>query len=329
VSATSHTTQPIRTRRPSARLPRGFSLVGTALLALAACDRTTSPIAPSEDLGPEPVSSPVTESGVTGGPFAGKIAFSAFDGAQRDIYVMNADGSALTRLTSFAGNEVTPAWSWDNSKIAFVRDRTDAGPAHRDVFIVDANGANGHWASPTNTVPLAEPAWSPDGSRLVVRTNKFQVMFLDLATGALTPFKNGQEDVFATFPSFDPTGQKLVTGGSSIHVYKADGSTTLLAMATPHNETAEGPTFSPDGTKILLTELVSLDRGRKLYQLTGFTFTLLSSSGVGARASWAPDGKNIAFSSLRGKVYRANADATHRVRLAGTGGFDTDVAYSH
>jgi Tol biopolymer transport system component len=99
-------------------------------------------------------------------------------------------------------------------------------------------------------------------------------------------------------------------------------------MASPHNTTVETPSFSPDGTTILLTEAISPDR-RKLYLFAGTTFTLLSGHGIGIGASWAPDGKQIVIGGSRGRLYRMNADGSRRVELAGTGGRDNQPAYTH
>jgi Tol biopolymer transport system component len=330
VSAIGHSSTSHPHRRPKERLPRGFTLLCAALLALAAaCESASSPLAPEGDTHIEPLTEPAP-SAVPPGPLPGKVAFSASDGTQRDIYVMNPDGSNLTRLTSTPEDESSPAWSWDNTRIAFGRPRTGASAqVHRDIFVVDANGANGHWGSPTpSTLDLNAPAWSPDGSRILVRSSE-GIMSLDLATGALTHFKNGQENVLGQYASFDPTGQKVVVTGGGVSVYRADGSGKVgFTMASPHVATVETPSFSPDGATILLTEAISPDR-RKLYLFAGTTFTLLSSHGIGRGASWAPDGKQIVFGGRRGRLYRMNADGSRRVELAGTGGVDFEPAYSH
>jgi Tol biopolymer transport system component len=305
-------------------LYRGMPLLGAALVALAACGETDSPLAPAE--------APAPELGVTSpGPLPGRIAFSSTrDGVQSDIYLINPDGSGLTRLTSFPGNEQRPAWSWDNTKIAFMRGRADASATvHNDIFVIDANGANGHWVSPTpSTEDLSAPDWSPDGSRILVSGAEGRIMSMDVATGALTQVKSGQGDVFGLFSSFDATGQKIVFSSGGVFTMNADGTGVPSGIAPPHLGTVESPSFSPDGTKILFTEATSPDRSRNMYVLAGDTFTLLSSHGVGFKASWAPDGQQIVFSSNRGQLYRMTADGKNRVRLT-AGPLDFTPAYTH
>src|ERR1700752_4364492 len=50
----------------------------------------------------------------------GKIAFTSDRDGNREIYVMNADGSNQLRLTNNALSDDHPTWSPDGSKIAFV-----------------------------------------------------------------------------------------------------------------------------------------------------------------------------------------------------------------
>jgi dipeptidyl aminopeptidase/acylaminoacyl peptidase len=88
----------------------------------------------------------------------------AFDGDVGDgdsaIYVMAADGTGLTGLTSSASDH-SPYWSPDGSRIAFTR-ATDDG-VH--LYVMNADGTaqialtSGSWDEVTS-------AWSPDGTRI-------------------------------------------------------------------------------------------------------------------------------------------------------------------
>jgi TolB protein len=84
----------------------------------------------------------------------GKLVFQTCNGC--DIYVINADGSGLRRLT----DGMDPAWSPDGKKVAFARWRDPRG-----IYVIDEDGRNETllfgWSQ------AKAPAWSPDGSRIV------------------------------------------------------------------------------------------------------------------------------------------------------------------
>lgn len=54
-----------------------------------------------------------------------------------DLYVINADGSNLQRLTSTAAFDVTPAWSPDGRRIAFATERD----GNAEVYVMNADGS--------------------------------------------------------------------------------------------------------------------------------------------------------------------------------------------
>jgi WD40 repeat protein len=75
-------------------------------------------------------------------PDGSKIAFdrSSDSGNTFDIFVMNADGSGLTQLTTPGGYERHPAWSPDGSKIAYESYQPlDSG--NFDIYVMNADGS--------------------------------------------------------------------------------------------------------------------------------------------------------------------------------------------
>jgi cysteine-rich repeat protein len=89
-------------------------------------------------------------------PDGTKIAFSRND----RIFVMDANGTNLTPLTSTASLEHFPAWSPNGQRIAFSR-----RSGNWDIYCVDADGSN---LQQITTSPGTDwkPSWSPDGSRI-------------------------------------------------------------------------------------------------------------------------------------------------------------------
>jgi dipeptidyl aminopeptidase/acylaminoacyl peptidase len=104
-------------------------------------------------------------------PDGTRLAFEALDGGNSDIYVVNVDGSGLTRLTTDPATDQYPQWSPDGSTIVY-----DNAGAHEDsdpqfsktseIFTVPANGSAGPTQLTNNSVADAAPAYSPDGRRI-------------------------------------------------------------------------------------------------------------------------------------------------------------------
>src|SRR2546426_221708 len=77
------------------------------------------------------------------------------------IYVMNVDGSGLTKLAADTVAYFTPTWSPDSRKIAFV-DGRDAFKLH----VMNADGS-GVTRVGEGIIAYSGPAWSPDGTKLL------------------------------------------------------------------------------------------------------------------------------------------------------------------
>ena len=94
----------------------------------------------------------------TWSPDGSKIAFrSLFNLESYEIYMMNAEGNELERLTE-ESNSSMPAFSPDGSKIAFVSMREGG----TDIYLMDANGMNAVnlTRSPPGTAN-SSPSWLP------------------------------------------------------------------------------------------------------------------------------------------------------------------------
>jgi len=83
------------------------------------------------------------------------------------IYVMNADGTAATPLTSLVWSSGDPEFSPDGSRIVF---DSNKGGFVSAIWVMNANGSNNHRPH----CPALEaffPGWSPDGTQIVFADN--------------------------------------------------------------------------------------------------------------------------------------------------------------
>jgi Tol biopolymer transport system component len=97
----------------------------------------------------------------------GQIAFASLRDGNEEIYVMDADGSPETNLTTDPARDYDPSWSPDGTKIAFTSER-DGDP---NTYVMDADG--------TDVLQLTDdpasdydPTWSPDGSKILFTSQR-------------------------------------------------------------------------------------------------------------------------------------------------------------
>jgi Tol biopolymer transport system component len=139
-----------------------------------------------------------------------------------DIYVMDADGSHIERLTTDAAPEFAPAWSPDGSRVAFVR----ADRGHSAVFTMAPDGSEIRRISDTDGHPDARPTWSPDGSKLAFGEGDAIVISNADGSGATSVFADGV--MFVGDPVWSPDGVRIAFVEQS-----EEGTDTAIYSITP------------------------------------------------------------------------------------------------
>jgi Tol biopolymer transport system component len=211
-----------------------------------------------------------------------------------------------------------------------------------ELYLVNDNGA-GLIRLMTDRTDL-EPAWSPDGSRIALRSNlpgstgpgtNGEILLMNPDGSGLTNITNDPE-AFDIMPAWAPGGEQLVyaritlaTGATELYTINADGTARTRVTDGWH------PHWAPDASRIVFVDTVGPNRS-DLYLVHpdgSNRVNLLSTPGVTEEEPvWSPDGSKIAFASDasgRFEIYVVETDGTALVQLTSSpAGERRDPAWS-
>jgi len=270
---------PSRACAPVRHAVRGVgALPALALLLVTACRESAGPGKT------EPLADPA----------AGVLVFSASEPTSppsSEVYVVNADGSALARLTNTPDTEIEPRWTADGTRIRF------------SSFRVGVTGSEGRYEMNADGSDVRLLPAQPSNGRM---------------NATLSP--DGQKLAYSWY-----SGSGSVTT-YAVFVANADGSAAVPVAEFPCSlgcQIVDYLRWSPDGRRLAFTAGIAGSGGSRYGELyvvnadgTG-RMTLTPSLALEQYPEWSPDGQRIAFTvtcgcavGLNGDIYVMNADGS-------------------
>lgn len=139
-----------------------------------------------------------------------KTLFQKDPSSQMEIYIMNADGSNLRRLTNSLGYDGGPFFSADGKKITWRR--FDSTGATAEIFTMNKDGSDQKAVTQLKAMSWA-PYFHPSGKYLVFTSSitgytNFELFIVD-SEGKNKPVRVTYEDDFDGLPVFSPDGKKI------------------------------------------------------------------------------------------------------------------------
>ena len=226
----------------------------------------------------------------------GRIVFTSTRDGNSEIYVMDADGGKQERLTDNPTDDSYPAWSPDQTKIAFVSNRNGG---FVQIHVMDADGQNP--IRLTRELKEVNPEWSPDGQKIAFTSWKVQNM--QNVPHVIVMDADGHNNFKLTdgrVPSWSPDGTRVAfefrdAGVYQIYVINVNKQGPKKKV-TRDLAVELTPAWSPDGQQIAYASQKEGFFQIYVVDADGKNRKRLTHDQLNKRQpAWSPDGQTIAY----------------------------------
>jgi TolB protein len=218
------------------------------------------------------------------------------DKKTHSLQIADADGHNAQILLESPEPLLSPSWSPDGKKIAYVSFEGKNSAIYVQEILTGQREQISAFAGINSS-----PDWSPDGTRMAMTLSKdgnTEIYVMNLADKSLQRItRHGGID---TEPTWSPSGQKLAftsdrSGGPQIYeVNVAGGKPKRISFEGKYNAR---PVYSPDGKSITLVHAVSGSYRIALLNLRNSTINVLTDARLDESPSFAPNSGMIIYAT--------------------------------
>ncbi|WP_269499855.1 Tol-Pal system beta propeller repeat protein TolB [Castellaniella sp. S9] len=233
------------------------------------------------------------------GVFSTRIAYVLQTGNGYELQIADADGQNPQVMLRSRQSIISPAWSPDGSRLAYVSFESGKPVIYIQTLATGQRAPVANYKGNNSA-----PAWSPDGNRLAIvlsRDGISQIYTINADGSDLRRVM--RSPLIDTEPRFTPDGDSLVftsDRGGNPQIYKvpaAGGDAQRLTFSGSYNIS---PRVSPDGS-----QLVYVTRRNGAFRIATMALStgseqLLTAGPDDQSPSYAPNGMQILYSSIQG-----------------------------
>ena len=273
----------------------GGALLGSAVLgavsATAPAQAATVPAAPADGRTRDVLLHQGTDMAIAVSPDHRQIAFDALG----VLWTVPIQGGTARQLTEYQLDLAQPDFSPDGSTIAF----QSYYDGNFNIWTISGNGG-GLRQLTRGPYDHREPRFSPDSRSIALSSDasgSYGIYVLDVDTGKITAWVDTAAEEYE--PAWSPDGTQIayVSGGTSIVVTDATGSSRTVATA-PAGAQLHAPTWSPDGASVYYVQIYQATSQLMLAGQPVFT----GEEVFPFRISWLPHGEFLY--SANGEIRR-------------------------
>lgn len=268
-------------------------------------------------------------------PDGSKIVFGSVRDGVGDIYMINADGTNLKRLTNTSAYEGEPNFSPDGSKIVFISERDNS--SNGEIYMMNADGSNQKRLTFSKFYNF-NPSFSHDNSKIVFARDLGQHtldIFIMNADGS-NQTRVTYDRIPKSNPRFSRDDKKIRYDVSNLEAdqleifeMNIDGFNPTLILKLSKDDYHK--TYSPDEKKIVF--ISSRVTNYKIDPYTRTEVFIMDSDGINVKQltntktykeypTFSPDRKKIMFLSLekdgkgKGQIMIMNVDGSDLKAIA-------------